>query len=277
MCSSTAKQSRELAYWAALDSYNLQLANHIEIGCELEKSRNAVSTAIHRKNKENANWKSTRRKVAKIHETLHPLRLKKDNLLDQLKSRPPNSQRIEVKLDKVRSELESIKGEVAKANSDCSQAEKVYYDLCDKLDVACDQLRKIELEHNHSRQSLLQYKQKLWEASAARVMEEERTLVMNLAWIPSRYRWNAKVLKNEKGRYDIYYGGEGRPDGDGHGHAVIEPDNTPTYHRRPGQDHRSTTLPDLSDVRDFVDSDISRGRYSTSRREAFQWRNNETN
>lgn len=69
---------------------------------------------------------------------------------------------------------------------------------------------------------------------------EKRISIARKAGIPSRYFDRMKFALDSEGTTHIYYGGEGRSDGPGHGHAVVNRSGELAFNRRPGSERRIT-------------------------------------
>jgi hypothetical protein len=65
----------------------------------------------------------------------------------------------------------------------------------------------------------------------------DRRSVAERAGVPLQYRDNVWVSRDTDGNYNIYFGGVGKPDGDGHGHYVMDRNGNVTYQREPFDPH----------------------------------------
>lgn len=68
--------------------------------------------------------------------------------------------------------------------------------------------------------------------------------ILDKAGIPLRYRGSVRISKGHGGSTNIYFGGIGKPDGEGHGHYVLDKLGTVTYRRDPYREHGSHNFTD---------------------------------
>lgn len=64
------------------------------------------------------------------------------------------------------------------------------------------------------------------------------------AGVPAEYVDDVWVKQDKDGNYNIYFGGIGRADGEGHGHYVLSPSGKVTYARDPHKEHGSHNYTD---------------------------------
>lgn len=69
----------------------------------------------------------------------------------------------------------------------------------------------------------------------ARRVEYRR--IAKSAGVPHQYLDDIRVRQDTNGGYNIYFGGEGTPDGDGHGHYAVDASGHVTYRRNPLDPH----------------------------------------
>jgi hypothetical protein len=62
--------------------------------------------------------------------------------------------------------------------------------------------------------------------------------------VPLQYRDNVWVSRDTDGNYNIYFGGVGKPDGDGHGHYVMTTFGEVTYRRERDSEHGAQNFTD---------------------------------
>lgn len=65
----------------------------------------------------------------------------------------------------------------------------------------------------------------------------DRRSLAEQAGVPHQYRNDVRVSRKPDGVVNLYFGGEGTPDGPGHGHYVLNPDGTVPYRRDPFEAH----------------------------------------
>lgn len=65
----------------------------------------------------------------------------------------------------------------------------------------------------------------------------ERRVIALRAGVPAEYADSVHVAYGPTGKTSVYYGGEGRPDGPGHGHIVLDNDGRVIYWRNPSDPH----------------------------------------
>lgn len=73
---------------------------------------------------------------------------------------------------------------------------------------------------------------------------QDRESILDKAGIPHQYRDNVYISKGSGGDTNIYFGGIGKPDGDGHGHYVLNKSGKVTYRRDPYREHGSHNFTD---------------------------------
>lgn len=73
-------------------------------------------------------------------------------------------------------------------------------------------------------------------ASSKKRREDKKSIAAK-AGVPFQYRDNVWISKESDGNINIYFGGEGKPDGPGHGHYVMDQHGTVTYRREPFDPH----------------------------------------
>lgn len=65
--------------------------------------------------------------------------------------------------------------------------------------------------------------------------EAEQKRLVHLAGVPYQYADDVAIVVKEDGIINLYFGGEGRPDGPGHGHYAIDSKGNATYRRNPNE------------------------------------------
>lgn len=101
------------------------------------------------------------------------------------------------------------------------------------------------------------------EAVRAQRQIDNRSLAER-AGVPFGYRDNVRVSTQANGSINIYFGGEGAPDGEGHGHYSMDPSGRVTYRRDPFDPHGAHNFTDAAEwhkVRMSFDRDS--GTYQT--------------
>lgn len=73
-------------------------------------------------------------------------------------------------------------------------------------------------------------------ASSKKRREDKKSIAAK-AGVPFQYRDNVWISKESDGNINIYFGGEGKPDGPGHGHYVMDQNGNVTYRREPFDPH----------------------------------------
>ena len=73
-------------------------------------------------------------------------------------------------------------------------------------------------------------------ASSKKRREDKKSIAAK-AGVPFQYRDNVWISKESDGNINIYFGGEGKPDGPGYGHYVMDQNGNVTYRREPFDPH----------------------------------------
>lgn len=84
-------------------------------------------------------------------------------------------------------------------------------------------------------------------AEATKRREDRKSIAVR-AGIPSQYVENVWIRQDGDGNYNIYFGGIGKPDGEGHGHYVMSASGKITYRREPFDPHGSHNFTDVKVV-----------------------------
>ena len=79
---------------------------------------------------------------------------------------------------------------------------------------------------------------------------DDRRSVAEKAGVPAQYRDDLWISTDSEGNTNIYFGGVGKPNGDGHGHYVVDRGGTVTYRREPFDPHGSHNFEDTGGVND---------------------------
>lgn len=82
---------------------------------------------------------------------------------------------------------------------------------------------------------------------AAKKRREEKRSIAERAGVPAQYCDNVWISRKPDGTVHIYFGGIDKPDGDGHGHYVMEASGKVTYRRDPFDPHGGQNFTDQED------------------------------
>jgi hypothetical protein len=66
-------------------------------------------------------------------------------------------------------------------------------------------------------------------------LHAQKIRAANLAGVPYHFGDDVKVVQEAGGITSIYFGGRGKPDGNGHAHYVLDQFGYISYHRDPGE------------------------------------------
>lgn len=80
-------------------------------------------------------------------------------------------------------------------------------------------------------------------ANSKRRKDDNRSIAER-AGVPYQYLDDVMVSRRPEGGYNIYFGGVGKPNGNGHGHRVLESDGSVSYAREPFDPHGSQNFAD---------------------------------
>lgn len=95
--------------------------------------------------------------------------------------------------------------------------------------------------------------------AASQKQREDWRNIAQQASVPYEYLNNTKVRRNSDGSYDVFYGGAGRPDGFGHGHATLDRFGKATHDRRPFDTNHPENFADENSYIEFQRSKGHRG------------------
>ena len=239
-----AQRRKEDEFLAAYEDHERSMCKLTSYWKALDDAKKDIKELHRRKDASHHKIIDVRREASKelrrIHSRINPLRKKRDNLINQINSTTDREVKaqLETQLANTRSRIKELNKKISECHLRKRPAEEDFKQYGPALDAAHTIKAKQLKLYNRARYIHQLNKEKLWKASAARVTAEERTRVLKIAEIPPKFKGGAKVLKNIDNQFDIYYGGIDKPDGDKHGHAVVEPDGVVSYHRKPGGIHK---------------------------------------
>lgn len=139
----------------------------------------------------------------------------------------PSLDTLRDRVAKTRKQLDAAEraaNELAPLPSDASVAQIMdHEEVLDAFDVAKN-------AHQQAKDAL---QERVWRSIAADKRRKADRTLAEQAGVPPRYLDNIIVKTNRHGTRNIFYGGEGTPDGQGRGHVAIDAGNTVFFHQPP--------------------------------------------
>ena len=148
-------------------------------------------------------------------------------------------------VDQIRSakaEFERYKAPFQDAKSRFADAKREFEAAKAKHERARDEFRQAKKEFDIAKDAFKSRLEKV-KADSAKRRADNRAIAVQ-AGVPSQYVDNVWVKQDKDGNYNIYFGGIGQPDGEGHGHYVLSTSGKVTYARDPHEEHGSHNYTD---------------------------------
>lgn len=136
-----------------------------------------------------------------------------------------------------KAELERYKSPFQSAKVRFDEAKRAFDKAKEKHEKAKDEFQRAKAEFDKAKTAFKSRLDKV-KAESARRREDRKSIAVR-AGVPHRYVDNVWVRQDSEGNYNIYFGGVGKPDGEGHGHYVLSTTGKVTYKRDPFDPHGS--------------------------------------
>jgi len=141
-------------------------------------------------------------------------------------------------------QIRSAKAEFERYKAPFQSAKEAFRDAKSRFEAAKSKHEQAQAEFKRAKADFDSAKKAFHDRlEKVRAQKEERRAnnreIAKKAGVPSQYIDDVWVKQDSDGNYNIYFGGIGQPDGEGHGHYVLSPSGKVTYARDPHEAHGS--------------------------------------